>query len=437
LCDGASSLISFDISLSSHIPFAEPSFFARVWVFFLLACFPLIAHHVGIGADLSGVDLHEANLLEADLIEADLSEANLSGASLSKANLLEADLNRADLSGTDLHSAGLSWANLYRANLYRADLSKANLSGSDDLRTGTNLIEADLTDAELSGAVLRGAGLIRANLSRANLNGVNLVGANLSEANLSEANLSEANLSRANLTGANLTRANLAEANLTWANLTETILTEAWLSGTTLAGINLRMTKGLTSIQHGGQSHIELFSVELPQDGSGFHFLRGIGVPDEWIRYYLATTMYPIQYHFCFISYSSKDEMFATRLHADLQAQGIRCWFAPEDMKIGDRIRQRIDEAIHIHDKVLLVLSEHSVASTWVGNEVEAAFEKERQQSRSVLSPIRLDDTISQTKEAWAATLRRERHIGDFTKWTDPLAYQSAFARLLQDLKQD
>ena len=39
------------------------------------------------------------------------------------------------------------------------------------------------------------------------------------------------------------------------------------------------------------------------------------------------------------ISYSSKDEPFANRLYADLQNKGVRYWFAPEDMKIGDKIQ--------------------------------------------------------------------------------------------------
>jgi hypothetical protein len=50
LLDGASPLIFFDVSLSSHVPFTEPSFLARSWLFFLLVCFHLIAHHVGYGA---------------------------------------------------------------------------------------------------------------------------------------------------------------------------------------------------------------------------------------------------------------------------------------------------------------------------------------------------------------------------------------------------
>ena len=85
---------------------------------------------------------------------------------------------------------------------------------------------------------------------------------------------------------------------------------------------------------------------------------------------------------------------------------------------------------------LLLLLSEHSIASTWVENEVEAALEKEDRQQREVLFPARLDDAVMQTPQAWAATLRRTRHIGDFSRWTDPQAYLSAFDRLLRDLKQ-
>jgi len=110
----------------------------------------------------------------------------------------------------------------------------------------------------------------------------------------------------------------------------------------------------------------------------------------------------PIQYYSCFISYSSKDEMLARRLHADLQAKGVRCWFAPEDLKIGDRFHSRIDEAIHLQDKLLLLLSEHAIGSDWVEIEVRAALEKEQRQHRDVLFPIRLDSSVMETSQTWA-----------------------------------
>jgi hypothetical protein len=83
----------------------------------------------------------------------------------------------------------------------------------------------------------------------------------------------------------------------------------------------------------------------------------------------------PIQFYSCFISYSSKDQEFAERLHADLQNKGVRCWFAPHDMAIGAKIIDAIDEAIRLRDKVLLILSENSVASDWVEEEVTRALD--------------------------------------------------------------
>ena len=161
-------------------------------------------------------------------------------------------------------------------------------------------------------------------------------------------------------------------------------------------------------------------------------------MPEDFIVYMKSLVGKPIEFYSCFISYSSKDEDFAQRLYADLQAKNVRCWFAPEDLKIGERFRPRIDEAIRVHDKLLLVLSESSVRSAWVEKEVETAFEKERRQdNKPVLFPIRLDDAVMETDRAWAADIRRTRHIGDFRTWKDHDAYQEAFARLLRDLKAE
>lgn len=50
-----------------------------------------------------------------------------------------------------------------------------------------------------------------------------------------------------------------------------------------------------------------------------------------------------IEYYSCFVSCSDRDKHFATRLHNDLQANGVRVWFAPEDLKIGDPLVKTID----------------------------------------------------------------------------------------------
>lgn len=67
----------------------------------------------------------------------------------------------------------------------------------------------------------------------------------------------------------------------------------------------------------------------------------------------------------------------------------MRVWFAPHDLPIGARIRSAIDESIRLHDKLLLVLSETSVSSQWVEQEVETALAEERaQEGKTVLFPV-------------------------------------------------
>jgi hypothetical protein len=77
------------------------------------------------------------------------------------------------------------------------------------------------------------------------------------------------------------------------------------------------------------------------------------------------------------------------------------------------------------------------VQSAWVEHEVEAALEREQREKRLVLFPIRIDDAVVETKQAWVASIRRTRHIGDFSSWRSPDSYQAVFQRLLRDLKTE
>ena len=279
-------------------------------------------------------------------------------------------------------------------------------------------------------------------LSKADLNGANLSRADLSRADLHEANLSRANLSDANLRFSDLSRADLSRANLIGANLCQTGLIGADFSRaiaeyTVFGDIDLRLVKGLETIRHLGPSTIGTDTLSRSQGNIPEVFLRGAGLSDRFIDYARSLTQNPFEYYTCFISYSSKDQEFAERLYADLQSKNVRCWYAPEDLKIGDKFRTRIDESIRVHDKLLLVLSEHSVISPWVEKEVETALEKEHQQRKLVLFPVKLDETVMQTSQAWAADIRRMRHIGDFTRWKEHDAYQRGLQRLLRDLKTE
>ncbi|NER84179.1 MAG: toll/interleukin-1 receptor domain-containing protein, partial [Leptolyngbya sp. SIO1D8] len=203
---------------------------------------------------------------------------------------------------------------------------------------------------------------------------------------------------------------------------------------TVLANIDLSQAQGLDTCEHFGPSPIDYRTLarsgQLP-----LSFLRGVGLPDTFIDYIPSLFNQPLQFYSCFISYSSKDEAFAQRLHADLQDKGVRCWYAPEDLPIGAKIRVGIDEAIRRYDKLLLILSEHSVNSQWVEQEVETALEKERERNQLVLFPIRVDEAVMTSGDGWTRLIKNTRNIGNFNHWQDYQSYQKGLERLVRDLK--
>jgi uncharacterized protein YjbI with pentapeptide repeats len=269
-----------------------------------------------------------------------------------------------------------------------------------------------------------------ANLSIKDLSSVNLIGVDLRHAAFIGSNLKGANLRNANLVDADLSMTNLNRANLHDADFGN-----ASIGYTSFGNVDLSTTKGLDTIKHHRPSTIGIDTICLSKGKIPESFLRGCGVPDTFITFMHSLTSDAIQYYSCFISYSSKDQDCAERLYADLQNKGVRCWFAPEDLKIGDRFQERIEESIHVYDKLLLILSENSVSSPWVEREVQAAMEREHRRGETALFPITLDETVMESTKAWAADIRRTRYIGDFRNWKDHDSYQKAFARLLRDLK--
>lgn len=142
-----------------------------------------------------------------------------------------------------------------------------------------------------------------------------------------------------------------------------------------------------------------------------------------------------IRYYTCFLSFSIADQLFVKRLYDDLQASGVHCWYFPEDVKIGDKIYERVDESIRLCDKLVLVLSETSVNSEWIEREVDIALAKEKSTQKQVLFPIRLDDSVMTATRYWARAIGENRHIGDCSQWQDFARYQSAMQRMLRDLQ--
>ena len=335
------------------------------------------------------------------------------------------DLGRIDLSGVDLASALLSGIDLKCADLSGADLSGADLSYAD-------LFEADLSNADLSSANLFFAKLNRADFSDADLSGANLVGADLGRAKLTNANLEGTHLNGAEFGGANLGGANF---------------NGSYVDDTSFADCDLSEAKALDLVQHKGPCTVGLDTIYKSKGKIPESFLAGCGVPESFITqmHSLVGAEEGIQFYSCFISYSSKDEEFARRLHGRMRDAHLRVWFAPEDIQGGQKLHEQIETAIRVYDKLLIVLSEASLQSEWVMTELRKARKAERQSGQRKLFPVRLVDM--ETLRDWEcfdadsgkdlAVELREYFIPDFSHWKEHDPFEAAFARLLKDLRAD
>jgi len=312
---------------------------------------------------------------------------------------------------------------LSRAFLSRLDLKGANLESA--AMEGANLIYSDVSDADLRDANLGGANLNGADLSRSILNGASLRGAVLDHADMSEARLFYADFTNSSLLGAKLTRAELID--------------------TQFGNCDLRGIEGLKTVIHRGPSTLGIDTIYKSNGKIPASFLRGCGAPEGFIRqmHPLIAAEEGVQFYSCFVSHSSENEEFARRLHARIRQARIRVWLAPKDAETARAVHEPIEPAIRAHDKLLMVLSKASLQSKWVMNELRKARKAGRKSGQRNLFPVRL--VSMKTLQMWEcinpdtgedlALEVRKYQIPDFSQWTEHDAFETAFARLLEDLR--
>ena len=363
----------------------------------------------------------------------DLSGRNLEGIDLSGEPTTLVPLHGINLSGANLQKANFSGAELIEANLSYADLIEANLSGS-------NLSRSNLSRSNLSGADLSLANLSRADLSVADLFVADLFEANLSRADLSVADFSEAKLSGADFSGADFSGADLSGARIAW---------------TIFGDVDLSVAKGLDTVRHFGPSTIGMDTLQHSKGAIPEDFLRGCGISPweiEVVRLYdpaltsgeiseiLDVNIFrkrtdgPLYIGGIFISYSHADSKFVDKLYGELKESGAAVWLDRHDLVAGP-LKEQIIRALRIQDIVILVLSKNSIDSDWVEHELEIARDKEKEEHRDVLCPIRLDDSWK-TKVKGDVLWRqlKKKNVLDFSAWkTEKLSHQ--FEKLLDGIK--
>jgi hypothetical protein len=380
-----------------------------------------------------GVNMDRADLRNVDFRAADLPHTNFVGA----------DLREADFTGASLRGACFDEADLRGAKFIRVDLHAKMSAGSVDVLMATSFRNADLRNAVFHIANLSDADMSNSRLGSATMHTVIFAGAHLRNVDFANADLTAADFYQADLSGAKM-----CEAILHYAIFHQTILlgadfTSSRVREATFSSVDLSEAKGIASIVHQGPSALDIDTIRKSNGKIPVAFLRGCGLTDELINFLPSVLKNRKQFYSCFISYSAHDKEFAARIYDDLQSKGIRCWFAEHDVSAGRKLHEQIHEAIRHHDRLLLVLSRHSMNSEWVRTEISEARQKELNQGVRVLLPIGL--VPFSTIREWrcfdadmgkdSAREIREYYIPDFSNWKNPHSYQKAFEGLVRDLR--
>lgn len=97
--------------------------------------------------------------------------------------------------------------------------------------------------------------------------------------------------------------------------------------------------------------------------------------------------------HDVFISYSSKNEEYASAVHEKLQSNGIKCWLDSSNIRTASNFAQEIVDALNEAKVLVLIYSKDSDDSKYVYREVETAFDN------IPIVPLKIDETFPENLE--------------------------------------
>lgn len=90
-----------------------------------------------------------------------------------------------------------------------------------------------------------------------------------------------------------------------------------------------------------------------------------------------------------FISHSSKDKKFVRLLKDGLLENNIETWFDEDQLDLGDKLINKLENALDDSSHLVIVLSSTSVNSEWVKFELKKAIENNRTGLNSKIIPIK------------------------------------------------
>ena len=93
-----------------------------------------------------------------------------------------------------------------------------------------------------------------------------------------------------------------------------------------------------------------------------------------------------------FLSHSSVDKPFVRRLASELRISGGDIWIDEVEINVGDSLIAKISEGLEASTYLICVLSEASVSSNWVQQELRLFATEQITRSEKKILPVRLDE---------------------------------------------
>jgi serine/threonine protein kinase len=130
-----------------------------------------------------------------------------------------------------------------------------------------------------------------------------------------------------------------------------------------------------------------------------------------------------------FISHSHKDKSrFVNRFSEILKLRGFKVWLDDESLRTGDPFWERIAQAIESSSFTIVILSENSLTSPGVAEEIRTAQLQSLKKTR--LLPIRIDPIKFES----IPKLFQSRHVLDFVGWEEQEVFQQKMEKLVADI---
>ena len=121
-----------------------------------------------------------------------------------------------------------------------------------------------------------------------------------------------------------------------------------------------------------------------------------------------------------FLCHATRDKPLVRRIAHELERFGIKVWLDEREIRVGDSLREKIEQGLTDADYVVIALSEHSLSRPWVQKEISAAFAREMSSRSKVILPALLE-------EAKIPLLLQDKVYADFS-----LSFQNGIQNLLK-----